>query len=79
MALVAQSWPSNEYLGYGCSLEDMSTCCCFGGVDNVTIESACVDDYRPVPPSDGSWCGVRLDDRYPLRDDSFPTIEAERP
>jgi len=73
MVVVAQSWPSDE-TNVGSNLE-ICMCDCFVGVADVVIESACVDDYRPVPPSDGSWCGVRLDDRYPLHDDSFPTIE----
>jgi hypothetical protein len=38
--------------------------------------SAC-DDYAPVAPRDGSWCGVRLDDRFPVRDDSFPVADGE--
>ena len=76
VVLAAQSWPTNEHDG-GCLPEDVGTTCCFGCCV-VTYESAC-DDYAPIAPLDGAWCGVRLDDRYPLRDDSFPTIEIETP
>ncbi len=68
IVLVAQSWPAEEWV-----VDELCMCHCFDG-EVVTVESACVDDYRPAPPADGSWCGVRLDDRYPLHDDSFPTI-----
>lgn len=51
--------------------------CTIGEPDEAILsgETACRNDYAPAPPANGSWCGVRLDDRYPVRDDSFPTIE----
>lgn len=68
IVLVAQSWPAED--AWTAVDDDLCMCHCFDGA--VVTESACRDDYRPAPPADGSWCGVRLDDRYPLRDDTFP-------
>lgn len=74
IVMVAQSWPAES--DYDGSL-DMWMCTCFDS-EPPTIPSAC-DDYAPAPPADGAWCGVHIDDRYPLRDDSFPTIELDTP
>lgn len=45
------------------------------GKEPALISSCRRSDYRPTAPADGVWCGVRLEDRDPVRGDSFPTIE----
>jgi hypothetical protein len=85
LVLVAQSWPERDE-NVGCSLECLSCCdaddwahSC--GSDGIHLHlSACrSEDYRPAPPSDGTWCGVHLDDRYPIQPDSFPTLVVSIP
>jgi hypothetical protein len=85
LVLVAQSWPAPDDSD-GCSLECLSCCdaeewshtCGFDGV-HLELSMCPSEDYRPVPPTDGTWCGVHLDDRHPIRPDSFPTLRLRIP
>lgn len=70
--LVASSWPSGDLALEGCFIS-----CGFGchvALEPVAVDSGCRDDYAPIAPRDGAWCGVRLDDRFPVTDASFPAV-----
>ncbi|MFN0251952.1 MAG: hypothetical protein ACKV2T_34065 [Kofleriaceae bacterium] len=72
IVLVAQSWPTDV----APRVEVLDEVACgprpqHSDVAVANESTGCRDDYQPAPPRDGVWCGVRLDDRYPLLDEPY--------